>query len=481
MPSDSIAGFLDQAQAVRVLFPEQVEQLIRQPDIPQSDLSKLCEYLLTRGVVTRYQADAIRDARGQELNFAGYPIVDEIGPCPGGTAYKALHPSLRTPVVLRRLRAEWLAPADNGANYVARARAFGMAAHSHAVAVLDVGFHRDELYVLLEEPPGAVDLHSLTLEVGGAMPGFLAAEYARAVAAVLRMTHQLGGVHGDVRPANLLIGPLVVKAGVDGTERRRPAPDAVLRLGEVGLVPHRPPATAFAFDPAALPYLPPERVDDSIYEPSGDIYGLGATLYFLLTGRPPFAAADPAQLLERIRLEGPVPLAELRPDLPPELIDLVNRMIEKSPERRPATAFDVESGLIPFCRPGSVPPQPLPQAVPFSSANADVPVAEAVPDEPLAEEEVGNGWGVDAASFALTQTSAHPAAPRSRGDSSDRARTRLLLVLGGLLHLTGAGLLIAWALGAFRSPQAEDPAQPTQKQDEPGKVPKKTRAAPATN
>ena len=71
MPSDSIAGFLDQAQAVRVLFPEQIEQLIRQPDVPQSDLSKLCEYLLTRGVVTRFQAEAIRDARGQELNFAG--------------------------------------------------------------------------------------------------------------------------------------------------------------------------------------------------------------------------------------------------------------------------------------------------------------------------------------------------------------------------------------------------------------------------
>ena len=75
MASDSIAGFLDQAQAVRVLFPEQVEQLIRQPDVPQSDLSQLCEYLLARGVVTRYQAEAIRDrgrarALGANISFA---------------------------------------------------------------------------------------------------------------------------------------------------------------------------------------------------------------------------------------------------------------------------------------------------------------------------------------------------------------------------------------------------------------------------
>ena len=218
MPSDSIAGFLDHAQAVRVLFPEQIEQLIRQPDIPQTDLTKLCEYLLSRGVLTRYQAEAIRETRGQELNFAGYPIVDELGTCPGGTEYKALHPSLRTPVVLRRLRSEWLAPADNGANFVARAKAIGMTPHQNGVLVLDAGFHRDELYVVIDQPVGTVDLESLAHEVGGAMPGFLAAEYGRAVASALRMIHELGGVHGDVRPANLLVGPLTVKAGPDGTE-----------------------------------------------------------------------------------------------------------------------------------------------------------------------------------------------------------------------------------------------------------------------
>ena len=120
MPSDSVVGFLDRAQANRVLFPEQVEQLIRQPDIPQSDVNSFCEYLLTRGVLTRFQATAIRDARGQELTFAGYPVIDELGPCPGGTAYKALHPSLRTPLVLRRIRAEWLVPDDTVENYLQR-------------------------------------------------------------------------------------------------------------------------------------------------------------------------------------------------------------------------------------------------------------------------------------------------------------------------------------------------------------------------
>ena len=84
MPSDSVAGFLDHAKASRVLFPEQVEQLIRQPDLPRSDLASLCDYLLARGVVTRFQAQAIRDGRTDELSFGGYPVIDVIGPCPGG-------------------------------------------------------------------------------------------------------------------------------------------------------------------------------------------------------------------------------------------------------------------------------------------------------------------------------------------------------------------------------------------------------------
>lgn len=477
MPSDSIAGFLDQAQAVRVLFPEQIEQLIRQPDIPKSDLSKLCEYLLTRGVLTRFQAEAIRDARGQELNFAGYPIVDELGPCPGGIAYKALHPSLRTPVVLRRLRSDWLAPADNGANFVARARAYGMVHHPNAVPVLDAGFHRDELYVVLEQPTGSVDLDVLTREVGGAMPGFLAAEYARAVASVLRMVHQLGGVHGDVRPANLLVGPLVVKTGPDGIDHRRPAPDAVIRLAELGLVPRRAPAAQWSQE--LSPYLPPERTDEPAFEPGGDIYGLGATLYFLLTGRPPFQAAEPADLLSLIRAVQPAPLAELRPDLPPPLIDLVERMMEKEPARRPATAFDVESALIPFCRPGAAPPQPMPQVVSPAPAGVDYPEAEAVPDEATAEEST-DGWGVDAAAFAAATAAGSPAPRHRETTASERTRTRLLLVLGGLLHLTGVALIIAWALGAFDAPPDEDPGPPSHKQEEPGKLPKKVRTVPSS-
>jgi hypothetical protein len=103
-------------------------------------------------------------------------------------------------------------------------------------------------------------------------------------------------------------------------------------------------------------------------------------------------------------------------------------------------------------------------------------VAEVVLDS--AEEEQENGWGVS--DLAVGQSSDETSAlKRPDTRASDRTRTRLLLVLGGLLHITAVGLVIAWALGAFSSAPQEEPTGPTPKQEEPAKVPKKVRPLPA--
>jgi hypothetical protein len=152
-------------------------------------------------------------------------------------------------------------------------------------------------------------------------------------------------------------------------------------------------------------------------------------------------------------------------------------MMDKSPARRPGTAYDVETALIPFCRPGSVPLQPIPQVVSSESPMSVVALAEAVP---VAEsvEEVSNGWGVDASTFSTDQPGGD-GSPRRQPTLSDRRRTRLLIFLGALLHITGIGLLVAWALGAFTHTPETDPEPPASKKDEPPKSPKKQRLSPA--
>jgi serine/threonine protein kinase len=490
MPSESVAGFLDHAKASRVLFPEQVDQLIGQPDMPQSDLNSLCEFLQSRGVLTRFQATAIREHRGAELNYAGYPLVDEVGPCPGGTAYRALHPSLRTPILLRRIRSEWLAPIDNVTNYTARARAFGMIPHPNLVPLLDVGVNGDEIYMVLDLPLDVADLETLAKEIGGAMPGFLAAEYGRAVASGLRAAHDRGGAHGDVCPSNLIIGPLATRTNSQGKLRRRPAPDAVLRLAELGLVPIRLPA---AENPTALtPYTAPERLDAPTQTPRGDLYSLGATLYFLLAGRSPFPADDP-DLLNKIRTATPTSLTTLRPDLAPEFVELVGKLMQKNPEQRPGTIHEVEAALSAFCRPGVPPPNSvvIPTAVPTSMVGLGhhgpqpAPVLVPVPHEQPHSEAAGtpdsmDEWGVAPSAFdqAHADAQATPVRKRQMTDK-ERGRGKALMILGGVLHLTAIAMLVMWMAGVFDSIGSSDDPDPTPKATKKGggdRPQKKSRA-----
>lgn len=482
MPSDSIAGFLDRAQASRVLFPEQVEQLIRQPDIPQSDLTSLCSYLLARGVLTQFQADAVRDGRAHDLSFGGYPVIDVVGPFPGGTAYRALHPALRTSLVLRRYDAGAFGPADSAEAVAQRARSFGTLQHPNILPLLDAGVYQGQAYAVVDQPADAADLATLLKEVGGAMPAFLAAEYGWSVASALRTIHERGGWHGDVRPERLLVGPVTSKTRDDGTTRRRPAPNATVKLTETGLVPVRPPASAYPPAVEALPYLPPERVDGTAYDPRGDLYGLGAVLYMLLAGRAPFVADSADDLLRKVRGSEPPALAALRPTEPPELIAAVTKMMAKRPEDRFQTAAEVCAALAPHCRPGTIPLDPLasaiPTAVPVSQVPHAVPVATAVPHAQAVEElppPEDDGWGVENNAFAAAQaaSTADTKQVRRRGlTAADKAKSRIWIAVGLCLHLTAVGLVVAWAMGAFSStPTPKE--EPKEEKKEPPKKNKK--------
>ncbi len=319
MPSESIASFLDQARENRILQPEDVDAIYRQPDVPQNNLAALCEFLQQRGVLTNYQSDAIRAGRGFELNFAGYPILEELGPCPGGTAYKGTHPSLRTPVVIRRLRTEWFAPLDNASAYLQRAQDAAPTTHPHLAHLLDAGVHRDEPFAVLE-PFDSADLETLIGDIGP-MPALLAAEFIRQAASALQVAHLRHLAHGDVRPANLRAGPLVAstRRKADGTPLHRPAPTATVKLFELGLVPHRPISGVDA-------YRAPEAAGPT---PEADLFALGGTLAFLLTAKPPTA---PALLLS------------MRPDAPQSIVDLAIEMLASEPKARP-TAAEVAARL----------------------------------------------------------------------------------------------------------------------------------------
>ncbi len=354
MPSDSVVSFLDLARESRLLPTDQVQELVRRSEVPQENLPALCEALESRGLLTAFQSKRIREGRGRELAFAGYPILDDLGPCPGGFALKAKHPSLRTPIVLRRLSTDWLAPADNLSAYVQRAQQVSTVVHPHLATLLEAGAYEDQLFVVLEPYEGA-NLDELVRDIGP-MPAFLACAFIRQAALGLDAAHKAGHSHGDVRPGVLYLHPLVESSRKrpDGSPMFRPGPNAAVKVAELGLVPRRPALNEW---PGATlddwNYLPPERIANDTATPAGDVYGLGQTLAYLLTARPPFPAKSPDDLLAMLASSDPLPLAVLRPDLPPDLVTLVRYLTAKDPTQRPTLSTAIER-LAAFLSPGAL-------------------------------------------------------------------------------------------------------------------------------
>lgn len=385
MPSDSVATFLDLARENRLLPTDQVQELVRRSEVPEANLPALCEALVSRGLLTPFQSKRIREGRGQELTFAGYPVIDEIGPCRGGYAQWAKHPSLRTPIVLRRLQAEWLAPADNLSAYIQRAQQVSTITHPNMAMLLDAGAYEDQLFVVLEPYEGA-NLDSLVRDIGP-MPAFLACAFIRQAAMGLDAAHTTSVAHGDIRPAVLFVNPLVQSSRVkpDGSPLFRPGPTATTKVTEFGLVPHRPPLSEWlatqAEPPHLLAYLPPERATRGDATIAGDVYGLGLSLYYLLTGRPPYHAATAAEMLEKVTHTAPAPLAALRPDLSPELVALIGTMTAKEPAARPTMGVVIDR-LAAFLSPTApiVPLTPAPS--PAESNIMGEPPVNLVPARP---------------------------------------------------------------------------------------------------
>ena len=225
-------------------------------------------------------------------SFAGYPILDALGPCPGGTAFRGTHPLDGRPVVVRRLD-----PALVGPDFAARARLARQVEHPHLARLADAGEADGQPFAVLEPLDGA----GLTRLIDGIgpMPAEMAARFAAQLAGGLAAAHAAGLAHGHVSADRVVVGPL--EPNPDGPAAC-PADDATATLLDLGL-------------------LPPG-------DPADDLRALGCTVYRMLVGRDP-AAADR-------------PLAALRPDLPADLLALVNELLAADPTVRPTAADAAE-------------------------------------------------------------------------------------------------------------------------------------------
>ena len=258
-----------------------------------------------------------------------YLVERELSRGGQGSVYEARHTSLGTPVALKLLHDT---DPDMRRRFAREARTLARLRHPNLLAVTDMGEVEGVPYMAMELVAGR-DLQT-ELRLRGLFPPARAAEVLASVAETLHYCHEQGIVHRDVKPANVLIE--------EGSER--------IVLVDFGLIRRRGLQQAWvsqdratltqAGDVLGTPgYLAPEQIDPRWGEADrrADVYGLGATLYALLTGEPPFAGPTLAALDAVLSQDPPDP-RRLRADLPRPLAELCRRCLSKDPLLRPATA-----------------------------------------------------------------------------------------------------------------------------------------------
>ena len=273
---------------------------------------------------------------------AGYELQRELARGGLGVVYLAFHPHMKHYRAIKRPQAR--PDLDNElvlGRFRRETEALGTLESKHIIRAYDAGADADGPYMVTEYLDGE-SLSSL-LSRHRQLPVSEACELMRQVALGLQSAHESGMVHRDIKPSNLML-----TRATAGTARTVVIDwGLVKRSGETDAPANR--LTKIHTQLGTPDYISPEQIRDAhSVDIRADIYSLGATLYFLLAGQPPFhGRSDEQKLLAQTREEFPS-LEPARPDVPPNLINILKKMVKKNPAERYQTPGEVAAALQPF-------------------------------------------------------------------------------------------------------------------------------------
>ncbi|MFB8276146.1 serine/threonine-protein kinase [Nocardia colli] len=255
--------------------------------------------------------------------FAGYRVLRKLGAGGMGAVYLAQHPRLPRRDALKVLAEGPSADGEFRARFLREAELASRLAHPNVVAIYDRGMFEDSLWIAMQYVEGC-DAAELAEQGPQALPVERALHIVGAAASGLDAAHAAGLLHRDVKPANILVSP---KPG---------APDRVLvtDFGIARAAGESATITAAGEVLATLAYAPPEQLNGAALDHRCDVYALGGTLYFLLTGSVPFPRATQAAVMYAHLAEPPPRPSAANPALPPQLDTVIARAMAKDPEDR---------------------------------------------------------------------------------------------------------------------------------------------------
>jgi len=299
---------------------------------------QLADELVKRDVLTLWQADMLLQGKHRGFRLGPYRILRPLGQGGMSKVLLAEHEMMHRRSAIKILPSKCQEDSDLLGRFHSEARAIAALDHPNIVRAYD--FNKDvrygkEIHYLVMEYVEGPDLRRM-VEEQGPLDFRKAANFICQAAEGLAHAHAAGFVHRDIKPANLLVDP-----------------HGVLKILDLGLAVFtfeaqqasdtsdgKPPVVGTA------DYVAPEQILDSqTVDGRADIYSLGHTFYFLLTGHRPFARNTVRELLAAHRMEQPEPISNFRPDVPRELEAIIDRMTAKPPGQRFQTAKELAEKL----------------------------------------------------------------------------------------------------------------------------------------
>ena len=294
---------------------------------------KFAALFVKEGLLTDWHVEKLLAGKYKGFFLGKYKLLGHIGTGGMSSVYLAEHVRMGDQRAIKVLPKSRVKDATYLARFQLEAKAIASLNHPNIVVAYDIDNEGDVHYIVMEYVDG-LDLQQL-VKRDGPTDASTAADLIAQAARGLEHAHTKGVIHRDVKPANLLIDSR-----------------GVVRLLDMGL------ALVGAGDEESLTvannenvlgtadYLAPEQALNSHeVDHRADIYGLGCTLYFLLTGKPPFSDGTLAQRIAKHQTEMPTPIRKIRPDVPGELEGICVKMIQKDPRYRYQSAADVAEVL----------------------------------------------------------------------------------------------------------------------------------------
>lgn len=349
----TVASLVESLRQSRLLESSQLDEVLADLRGKSSDARVFTQELLRRDLLTPYQANQLFAGGGKELVLGSYVILAKLGEGVMGQLYKAKHKHMNRLVALKVIRPELLARPDAVERFYQETMAAGQLCHANIVHAYDSGPKGNSHFFAMEYVEG-VDLDRL-VQQSGPLGTALACEFLKQTAAGLQHAHERGLWHRDLKPSNLLVtrpGSGSLSPGGTGSSSHKtgPAGGQIVKIRNLGLTLLQPLSEAELAKgqgraPRTPDYLAPERIQGKPGDIRSDLYSLGCTFYFILTGRVPFPGGTSQDKFRKHVGEEPVPISALRRDVPAAVTAVISRLMAKRPEARYQTPAELVAAV----------------------------------------------------------------------------------------------------------------------------------------